>query len=149
MPGRPARVVLALCLSSLAGYAVAGDRNAARARTDYMLHCSGCHGMDGLGKPEKGIPRFADQVGHFLRLPEGRAFVMQVPGLLGVRLPDERAAAVTNWMIREFAGASLPTDFTPYSADEARRHRESRPADIIGRRDEIYRNLLQQGFVIQ
>ena len=149
MPGRPARVVLALCLASLAGYAVAGDKNAAKARIDYMLHCSGCHGMDGLGKPEKGIPRFADQVGHFLRVPEGRAFVMQVPGLLGVRLPDERAAAVTNWMIREFAGASLPTDFTPYSADEARRHRESRPADIIGRRDEIYRNLLQQGFVIQ
>jgi hypothetical protein len=149
MPGRRAYLIAAICLVGIAGGAVAADTTMARARTDYMLHCSGCHGMDGLGKPEKGIPRFADQVGHFLRLPEGRAFVMQVPGLLGVRLPDERAAAVTNWMIREFAGPSLPAEFTPYSADEARQHRESRPADIIGRRDEIYRTLLQQGFVIQ
>jgi uncharacterized protein YbaR (Trm112 family) len=110
------------------------------------LYCAAC----AVEYPvEKGIPRFTDQVGHFLRLPEGRAFVMQVPGLLGVRLPDERAAAVTNWMIREFAGPSLPADFVPYSAAEARRHRESRPADIIGRRDEIYRTLLQQGLVIQ
>jgi hypothetical protein len=149
MAGCGSRVMLAMALAALAGGTLAEDRSIARARTDYMLHCSGCHGMDGLGKPEKGIPRFTDQVGHFLRLPEGRAFVMQVPGLLGVRLPDERAAAVTNWMIREFAGPSLPADFVPYSAAEARRHRESRPADIIGRRDEIYRTLLQQGLVIQ
>jgi len=149
MAGCGARVMLAIAFAGLVSGAVAEDRTSARARTDYMLHCSGCHGMDGLGKPEKGIPRFAEQVGHFLRLSEGRAFVMQVPGLLGVRLPDERAAAVTNWMIREFAGASMPPDFVPYSAGEARQYRESRPADIIGRRDEIYRTLLQQGFVIQ
>ena len=133
------------------GCAAAGadDAAARRARVDYLLHCSGCHGTDGLGKPEKGIPRFTGQVGHFLQLPEGRAFVMQVPGLLGVRLPDDRAAAVTNWMLRQFAGASLPADFVPYTADEARRHRESRPVDVIGRRDELYRALLARGLVIQ
>jgi hypothetical protein len=120
-----------------------------RARIDYTLHCSGCHGMDGLGKPTAGIPVFADQVGHFLRMPEGRAFLMQVPGLLGARLPDDRAAAVTTWMVRAFAGPSLPPDFVPYTAEEAKRYRESRPADVIGRRNALYRQLLEHGYAIQ
>lgn len=120
-----------------------------RARIDYTLHCSGCHGMDGLGKPTAGIPVFTDQVGHFLRMPEGRAFLMQVPGLLGARLPDERAAAVTTWMVRAFAGPSLPPDFVPYTAEEAKRYRESRPADVIGRRNALYRQLLEHGYAIQ
>lgn len=120
-----------------------------RARIDYTLHCSGCHGMDGLGKPTAGIPVFTDQVGHFLRMPEGRAFLMQVPGLLGARLPDDRAAAVTTWMVRAFAGPSLPPDFMPYTAEEAKRYRESRPADVIGRRNALYRQLLEHGYAIQ
>lgn len=120
-----------------------------RARTDYTLHCSGCHGMDGLGKPTAGIPVFTGQVGHFLRMPEGRAFLMQVPGLLSARLPDDRAAAVTTWMVRAFAGPSLPPDFTPYTAEEAKRYRESRPADVIGRRNALYRQLLDHGYAIQ
>ena len=131
------------------GDASADDRTGARARIDYTLHCSGCHGMDGLGKPSAGIPMFTGQVGHFLRLPEGRAFLMQVPGLLSARLSDERAAAVTTWMIRTFAGPSLPTDFTPYTAEEAKRHRESRPADVIGKRNALYRQLLENGYTIQ
>lgn len=125
------------------------DRTAARARIDYLLHCSGCHGTDGTGKPAKGIPGFVGQVGHFQRLAEGRAFLMQVPGLLSAGLPDDRAAAVTTWMLREFAGASLPPDFVPYTAEEARTYRLSRPADVIGRRNEIYRQLLERGYAIQ
>ncbi len=127
----------------------AQDIAAARARIDFLLHCSGCHGQNGNGNPEKGIPNFVGQVGHFQRLPEGREFVMQVPGLLSARLPDERAAAVTTWMIRQFAGDSLPTDFAPYTADEAKRARETRPADVMGKRNAIYQQLLKMGYVIQ
>lgn len=145
-------VLLGFTLAALAaapGSAAADDKSATRARIDYTLHCSGCHGMDGLGKPSAGIPMFAGQVGHFLRLTEGRAFLMQVPGLLSARLSDERAAAVTTWMIRAFAGASLPDDFTPYTAEEAKRHRESRPADVIGKRNALYRQLLESGYAVQ
>lgn len=136
--------IAALWLPAVSAWA--GEALSDRARVDYMLHCSGCHGMDGMGKPERGIPRFAGQIGHFQQLAEGRAFIMQVPGLLSARLSDERAAAVTTWLVRQYGGASLPAHFQPYSADEAKRYRESRPADVIGKRDEIYRQLLALGF---
>lgn len=113
-----------------------------RAAADYLLHCSGCHDRDGSGHPTAGIPDFRNQVGYFTRTPEGRAFLMQVPGLLNAGLSDARAAAVVTWLVREFAGPSLPPDFTPYTADEARRYREVRPLDIIGTRDRLYREVL-------
>lgn len=109
-----------------------------RARNDYVLHCSGCHDIDGSGHPTKGIPDFRDQVGYFAALPEGRAMLMQVPGLLSSGLPDDRAAAVTTWLVRQFAGASLPADFVPYTTEEARRYRLSRPADITALRMKLY-----------
>ena len=84
--------IAALWLPAVSAWA--GEALSDRARVDYMLHCSGCHGMDGMGKPERGIPRFAGQIGYFQQLAEGRAFIMQVPGLLSARLSDERAAAV-------------------------------------------------------
>lgn len=141
-----------LLVAAVAAPALAGEydpRVAARARTDYLLHCSGCHGQDGEGKPWKGIPRFTGQVGHFQRLPESRAFLMQVPGLLGAGLSDERAAAVTTWLVREFAGASLPAGFKPYTAEEARRYRETRPVDVMGRRNELYDKLNAAGYAVE
>jgi hypothetical protein len=138
-----------LALASSAGLVLADEKAETRARNDYLLHCSGCHGQDGMGKPGKGIPRFEGQIGYFQRLPDGRAFVMQVPGLLSANLPDDRAAAVTTWMIRRFAGDSLPPDFQPYSAEEARRYRTTRPADIMGRRNELYARLLALGYAVE
>lgn len=146
------RLLSSLLAAACVAPAVAGDydsRAASRARTDYLLHCSGCHGQDGEGKPWKGIPKFAGQVGYFVRLPESRAFLMQVPGLLGAGLPDERAAHLTTWLVREFAGPSLPSDFRPYTADEARRYRETRPVDVIGRRNELYDRLSAAGYPVE
>jgi mono/diheme cytochrome c family protein len=116
---------------------------------DFMLHCSGCHGMDGSGAPAQGIPDFRDQIGHFQRLPEGRAFLMQVPGLLNAGLSDDRRAAVTTWLVRTFAGPSLAPGFQPYTAAEARQYRESRPADIAGTRTRLYEALLAAGYAIK
>lgn len=145
---RPGAAFLTLLL--LVGVeSFAADKSTARARTDYLLHCSGCHGQDGTGKPSAGIPRFTDQVGYFLKLPEGRAFLMQVPGLLSANMPDDRAAAVVTWMIKEFAGPSMPEKLEPYTAEEAKRYKAERPADIMGRRNEIYAKLLAQGVKIE
>lgn len=144
-PDRWLKTALGGCLLSVAVTASA-DESGAQARVDYLLHCSGCHGQDGMGNPARGIPQFTNQIGHFLRLPEGRAFLMQVPGLLGARLPDERAAAVTTYLVRTYAGPSLPAEFRPYSAGEARRYRETRPADVIGKRNALYAELLSLGF---
>jgi len=127
----------------------ADDAGARRARNDYMLHCSGCHDMDGSGHPTKGIPDFRDQVGYFTALPEGRAMLMQIPGLLSSGLSDERAAAVTTWLVRQFAGPSLPADFQPYTAQEAKRYREIRPADITATRNRLYKQIADAGYPVK
>lgn len=128
---------------------MAGDKAADRARTDYLLHCSGCHGQDGVGNPGKGIPRFEGQIGYFLQLAEGRELLMQVPGLLSSGLPDDRAAAVTNYLVRQFAGPSMPPQFETYTTDEAKQLRLSRPADITAKRYKLYLDLVQMGFPVQ
>lgn len=119
------------------------------AEHDYVLYCSGCHSMDGSGHPGFGVPDFRAQVGYFLRLPEGRAYLMQVPGLLGAGLPDVRAAAVTNYVIETFAGESLPRNFLPYTAGEAKVYRESRPVDVAGRRVDLHERLNRLGYALK
>ena len=115
---------------------------------DYVLHCSGCHSMDGSGHPEFGVPDFRDQVGYFLRLPEGRAFLMQVPGLMNAGLPDARRAEVTNYVVTTFAGSSLPRELLPYTAEEAKRYAENRPADVATRRRQLYEQLNGLGYAV-
>jgi hypothetical protein len=119
------------------------------AEHDYVLYCSGCHSMDGSGHPGFGVPDFRAQVGYFLRLPEGRAYLMQVPGLLSTGLRDERAAAVTNYVIEMFAGESLPREFVPYTAEEAKRYREGRPTDVAARRVQLYQQLNGLGYALK
>ena len=114
-----------------------------------MLHCSGCHAQDGRGLENKGIPALKDQVGYFLRTESGRAYLMQIPGLLNAGMPDARAADVTNYILARFAGASLPENFAPYTTEEAKRYRESRPADIPGRRKLLASELRAVGISIE
>lgn len=140
---------LALTLLAMTSSALADDTLASRARTDYLLHCSGCHGQDGVGNPGKGIPRFEGQIGYFLQLAEGRELLMQVPGLLSSGLSDDRAAAVTNYLVRQFAGPSMPPQFEAYTSDEAKRLRLSRPADITAKRYKLYLDLVQLGYPVQ
>ena len=137
-------VALLLCTSP----SVRAD-SAPDAHIDYILKCSGCHRMDGSGHPDKGIPDFRGQVGYFVLLPQGRAFLMQVAGLMNSGLPDERAAAVTNYIVKTFAGPSLPPDFQPYTPEEGKRYRESRPADIAHRRQTLYQQITAAGYPLQ
>lgn len=148
-PLRTGVAYLALTLLAMTSAVLADDKLASRARTDYLLHCSGCHGQDGVGNPARGIPRFEGQIGYFLQLAEGRELLMQVPGLLSSGLPDDRAAAVTNYLVRQFAGPSMPQQFEAYTPDEAKQLRLSRPADITAKRYKLYLDLVEMGYPVQ
>ncbi len=149
MSTRPALIIASALLGCVAFAGRADVKTYQGSEHDYVLHCSGCHSMDGSGHPEFGVPDFRDQVGHFLRLPEGRAFLMQVPGLMNAGLPDDRRAAVTNYVVTTFAGESLPQDFRPYTADEARRFRDNRPADVAATRRQLYEQLNALGYAVR
>jgi len=70
--------------------------------TVYTLNCSGCHGAEGLGVPEVGIPNL-NEAGRFVRTELGRAYLIQVPGLSQSRLDDATAARLLNWILRKFS----------------------------------------------
>ena len=128
----------------------AGDKPYSnQARIDFLLHCSGCHAQDGRGLEHKGIPALKDQVGYFLRTEDGRAYLMQIPGLLSAGMSDARRADVTNYILARFAGASLPENFVPYSAEEAKGYRESRPVNIKAKRFKLVNKLSEAGIAMR
>ena len=120
-------------LAGLAALALATASQAAgggNPRLLYTLHCSGCHLPDGSGAPARGIPSMRGSVGNFLRLPEGRALLVQVPGVMNTPLDDEQVAKLMNWLLRDMAGPSMPPDAPPYTASEVKSLRRTRPADM-------------------
>lgn len=130
----PARRTAALALAAaLALPAVSrGD-----PRTDYMLHCQGCHGPDGSGL-RGGVPSFRGQVAKFLRVDGGREYLVRVPGTSQSELDDARTAALLNWLLSTFSPDELPPDFVPYGAAEIARLRRPPLLHV----EETRRNLL-------
>ncbi len=104
---------------------------------------------DGSGSAEGRIPRLKGQIGHFMKLPEGRLFAIQVPGVMNSGLGNEEVEALMNWMIPHFAGTSLDREFVRYSADEIEAARDTRPADIFAVRRGIVADLERMGAVVQ
>jgi cytochrome c553 len=121
---------------------------AGRGEYLYVLHCSGCHVRDGSGSAEGRIPRLAGQIGHFMKLPEGRRFVVQIPGVMNSGLGNEEVQALMNWLIPQFGGASLDREFVPYSVEEIEAARGSRPGDIFAARRGIAADLRAIGAAI-
>lgn len=124
-------------LSSL----LAGEAAADAAKKNYRLHCMGCHQADGTGSPENGIPSMRDEVGHFLRVPDGRAYLSQVPGTLNTPLSDGETAELLNWVMANIGRGSIPADFKPYTGDDVRAYRATVPQDIPGMRVRLLKQL--------
>ncbi len=111
-------------------------------RADYAFRCKGCHGFAGEGTPGH-VPRLDGFVGRFTHLPEGRDYLMRVPGVARAKLDDARLAAVLNWMLATYGARQVAPGFAPFTADEvgaARRrpllkHREVRARLIEGLRE--------------
>ncbi|HUA90641.1 MAG TPA: cytochrome c, partial [Steroidobacteraceae bacterium] len=81
---------------------------------DYMLYCMGCHGDQAQGVPGK-IPPLAGALPRYMRTPEGRNYVLRVPGAANSVLSDAQLAAVLNWLATTYAvaGEARPAAFTP------------------------------------
>lgn len=112
----------------------------AEPRSDFMLHCMGCHLADGSGTPP-GIPALRDRVGYYLQIPGGREYLTQVPGVANAPLDDARLAGVLNWIVREFGRASAPPEWAPFTAAEVGRSRGQGPVDIDARRHALWREV--------
>jgi hypothetical protein len=117
-------------------------------RQNYLLYCAGCHLPDGTGSAANEVPTLHDIPGHFIKVPRGREFLAQVPGILYSPLTDMEAAEILNWMLLQYSQPVLPADFKPYTAEEVARHRRIKPADIMKVRTEVLAELAAKGIVI-
>lgn len=128
------RTMLLLGLLCL-GTAAADDN---RARFNYIMHCQGCHLPDASGYPDK-VPRMSNFLGYFLHSPEGRDFIIRVPGVSMAALPDDEIAELMNWLINAFSAEQRPDEFVPYTQSEVNTLRQSPEADPLTTRLRILR----------
>ena len=138
------RRVLACGVALLAWDAAAANFG----RQNYIQYCAGCHQMDGSGSPENGVPGIKEVAGHFLRLPEGRAYLVQVPGVSQAFLSDYQVAELLNWMLDAMSKAAQPSGFQAYTADEVRRLRATKLQDVFGTRRGIVEQLRGMGYAV-
>ncbi|OYU99236.1 MAG: cytochrome C [Burkholderiales bacterium PBB5] len=138
------RHLVAACMAAVA-VAAAASPDAARARVHYLHHCSGCHLADGSGSPAKGIPSMRGVLGQFLKVPGGREFIVQVPGVMNSPLADRDIANLMNWLLPALAADTLPTAAPPYTADEIAKLRQTRPADVMAVRAALMQRMREAG----
>ena len=115
----------ALCLlTATLALAAAAPALSYDARVNFQLHCMGCHHADGAGE-EGRVPSVRRTLVPFSATPEGRDFVMRVPGVAQAALSDADIAALLNWMARNLSDVPLTAGFADYTAAEvgSARHR--------------------------
>ena len=131
----------ALPAGLLAG--VLAHNAAASPPQDYMLYCMGCHGAQAQGVPGK-VPALAGNLGRFMRAPEGRNYVLRVPGAANSVLPDAQLAAVLNWLSQTYPVAAEPPP-APFTVEEVTRVRHTPLANVLATRSEVVRSLAASG----
>lgn len=115
---------------------------------NYLLRCQGCHMTDGRGLPSSGIPDFVDQVGVFAGLPEGRQYLLHVPGVIGSSLTDAEIAGVLNYIMDTYAGPSLPEGNTAFTAEEVNALRKADVGNVVKYRRIVAEKLAQAGISV-
>lgn len=115
---------------------------------NYALFCMGCHTPEGEGSALGRIPQLKDMVGHFARLPEGRRYVANIPGVINAELGPDDTAALLNWVVTTYGGASRPEAFAPFTGEEMKGLWSESPADIFALRAKARALLAAEGHAI-
>jgi len=108
---------LALC------WATVNVAQAYQPLVNYQLRCMGCHLADGSGQPGR-VPSIRRSLVLFSATPEGRDYVIRVPGVAQSPLSNEDTAALLNWMARNLSDLPPAPGFTDYSDAEVQRVRD-------------------------
>jgi hypothetical protein len=109
--------IVVLALSGIASAALAYE-----PRVNFQLQCMGCHRADASGE-EGRVPSMRQTLVHFSMLPEGREYLLRVPGVAQSPLSDLETAALLNWLARNLSDVRPPADFIDFTAEEVGRFR--------------------------
>jgi hypothetical protein len=94
-----------------------------QARSDYVEHCGGCHGVHGDTVPAH-LPELEGRVGWFMCTPEARAYLIRLPNVAHSRIKDNAELAdMMNYVVFVLGEGSAPAGTAPFTADEVARER--------------------------
>jgi cytochrome c2 len=133
-------VGFAVLMLSISAHAASPSADPLDRPLMYTLHCEGCHRADGSGQKDV-VPTFVDQVSAYTHVPEGRDFLIQVPGVSQTALNDKEVAELMNWLLKAYDPEGLPDDFKPYTEDEISRLRRQPISDTIRRRQAVHEKM--------
>ncbi|WBU57349.1 c-type cytochrome [Paracoccus sediminicola] len=148
MPSRPKlagifALILSLAVCPAAAQDLSPEKARKTARANYILHCSGCHGLTGQGTIAGGIPAFPDSVQHIADVEIGRDYILHVPGVIGTKMSDAEIAGVLNYILDEWGEGK-----GHFTGDEVTRRRASTVGNVVLFRREVVKTLDASGIAI-
>lgn len=103
----------------------------------YMLHCGGCHLIDGRSNPPE-VPDLRGELGRIVAVPGGRDYLARVPGASQAPVSDQELAEILNWVLHRFNEKTLPVDFTPLTGEEVGKSRRNVLKDPLKHRATLW-----------
>lgn len=103
---------------------------AATPRINYLLYCTGCHGVSGEGS-HPNVPTLVNELGRMMQVPAMRNYLVQIPGASSAPIGDGELTQVINWILQEFNSETLPANFIPLSEAEVSEARQNVLADPL------------------
>jgi hypothetical protein len=113
-------------------------------QSDYVEHCSGCHGMQGNSAPAE-IPVLRDRVGYFMCTREGRDYLIRLPNVAYSAITDNQELAdMMNFVVFGLGGNSAPKNAKPFTAAEVAKLRTRALAtqSLIAARAEVVNGMV-------
>lgn len=130
--------------TTLASVIASAGAHAANPAQDYVLNCMGCHGTEAQGVPGK-VPPLANALRRFMRTPEGRNYVLRVPGAANSALSDEQLAAVLNWLAVTYDSSAGSSRLAPFTSNEVATQRHQPLLSVLATRSAVVQNLATTG----
>ena len=100
----------------------------------FLQFCVGCHQYDGSGLPPE-VPSLRDDLSYLIGSPEGRDFMLRVPGVIGAPGTAEEVAELLNWIVEAFYQGDA--EHEPFTAADVLSGRERPMKDPIKERLEL------------
>jgi mono/diheme cytochrome c family protein len=133
---RPAFWLMVIGFLGVAGTVGVAHADDERAHQNYLLHCMGCHTESGVGLPGK-VPSLRGTLARLANDPDGRSYVLRVPGVTQSTLEPARLAEVLNWAMREFSDADQAASVQPFSAAEVAAARSRPLLEVTATRQKV------------
>lgn len=130
------RRVILLTVLGIVGVAGAARADDERAHQNYLLHCMGCHTESGVGLPGK-VPSMHGTLARLADDPDGRSYILRVPGVTQSTLEPARLAEVLNWAMREFSDTAVAARIRPFSAAEVAAARSRPLLEVTATRQKV------------